>query len=77
QWAQTVLDTGMNMYRLPSDDYALFGGRSELEGNCHVTTREILTNAGGSVPAGYNPPGLNPGLTPPHNSDYLDFNMAP
>lgn len=46
------------------EDYEIFPDPGEDEGNCHTTTRRGLTEAGGGVPPGYNPPGLNPDLHP-------------
>jgi hypothetical protein len=34
----------------------------KTSGNCHVVAKEIVEGAGGSIPAGYEPPAAHPGL---------------
>jgi hypothetical protein len=64
EWDAAVRSSGdaamqMHMTR----DYSWHGGDDGLtSGNCHVVTRGIIENAGGEIPAAYNPPGANPGL---------------
>lgn len=62
QWDNAVIQAGEGLLLIPPQDYAIFPGRSNTKGNCHITTNRILNNAGGSLVPGFNPPGLNPGL---------------
>jgi RHS repeat-associated protein len=61
-WDQAVIDSAENLannvFPLP---YEIFPD-PPASGNCHVTTNNILNRAGGALPPGFNPQGLNPGL---------------
>ncbi len=63
EWDRAVNNEGRRRVNEQRQKYwPLGGGRDGKLGNCHNTTRAILEGAGGSVPKGYNPPRLNPGL---------------
>jgi uncharacterized protein RhaS with RHS repeats len=64
QWDAAVRSSGeAALKKHMTRAYDAFGGdRGKTSGNCHVVTKEIIGGAGGSIPAGYNPPGANPGL---------------
>jgi len=61
QLDQSVLDQAQRMINGVSDVYRLFPN-DPGEGNCHVTTTNLINGAGGGIPQNYNPQGLNPGL---------------
>ncbi|HEB91122.1 MAG TPA: hypothetical protein ENI85_16220 [Deltaproteobacteria bacterium] len=64
EWDAAVIAAGENRFNSPSQSYEIFPDPGQDEGNCHTTTRGILTDAGGGVPPGFDPPGLNPDLHP-------------
>jgi RHS repeat-associated protein len=65
QWDAAVNQSGGNRAHKQAQVYKPFGGDGgNKSGNCHTTTRGILGDAGGTLPTGYDPPGLNPGLYP-------------
>ena len=55
-----VKGTFNNLNQLTQLDTGGDGGKKS--GNCHVATSDIIEGAGGKIPDGTNPPGLNPGL---------------
>jgi uncharacterized protein RhaS with RHS repeats len=63
QWDEAVNRAGWNRVITQDQRYKLLGGDGgNQSGNCHTTTKNIITDAGGAIPAGYDPPGRNPGL---------------
>lgn len=64
EWDDAVIQAGEDALKLDGQrDYKLFGGDGgKTSGNCHSTTSDIIENAGGSVPSGFDPVGANPGL---------------
>jgi uncharacterized protein RhaS with RHS repeats len=63
-WDQAVLNAGYRALGLNKKrDYKPFGGDGgNKSGNCNTTTKQIIEGAGGSIPNGFNPTGLNPGI---------------
>jgi RHS repeat-associated protein len=65
EWDEAVRKAARNREVNQNQAYELFGGDGgTTSGNCHTTTRGTINDAGGQVPPGYNPRGLNPGLHP-------------
>jgi RHS repeat-associated protein len=63
EWDEAVnLEGIIRKYNVRQKYWPLGGGRDGKYGNCNNTTRGILEGAGGGVPKGYDPPGLNPGF---------------
>ena len=64
EWDEAVKESAERERKLDEKrGYGLFGGDGGNEsGNCHSVTRRIIEGAGGNLPEGYNPPGLNPSL---------------
>jgi len=63
EWDNAVNSEGLKRVKNQKQKYSLLGGdKGNKSGNCHTTVRGILEAAGGGVPKGYDPPGLNPGL---------------
>jgi RHS repeat-associated protein len=64
QWDAAVRSSGeTTLKRHLKRNYAALGGDGgKTSGNCHVVTKEIVEGAGGSIPAGYEPPAAHPGL---------------
>lgn len=63
QFDKSVLDQGQSMIDSESLDYSAFpGADSPGEGNCNTTTRNLINGAGGKIPQGFDPKGMNPDL---------------
>jgi len=62
EWDEAVIQSAENLLNnVPPLPYEMFPDPG-VTGNCHVTTNNILNGAGGALPPGFNPQGLNPGL---------------
>ena len=62
QWDNAVIQSGERLLLMPPQDYSIFPESNGSKSNCHVTTKRLINNAGGSLLQRFNPPGLNPGL---------------
>jgi hypothetical protein len=63
EWDRAVLQASVLRFLIQiNQPYLVIGGDGIKKGNCHTTTRSIIEDAGGEVPATFDPPGFNPGL---------------
>lgn len=64
EWDQAVQDSIAEQCQRSGEDEYKLGGTDQScgDGNCHNVTSDIIEQAGGQIPHGYDPPRANPGL---------------